>query len=138
MPGVPTGISGDILNLVVNGKARTLPFETIQAVAVCAIVRASEPPVLLVDLLLDSPWGDREAIRAVRLMSNTFDPRTLVAGEDKLQAFRAFLQHILDVSEAVPLPDPDSARGTPFQSFTTIGAYQEETLNISSKEAPGE
>jgi len=130
MPAVPTGISGDILNLDVKGRARTLPFETIQAVAVCGIARASEPPVLLVDLLLDSPWGDREAIRSVRLMSNTFDPRSLVPGENQLQAFRAFLRRILDASDAVPLPDPDSARGTPFRSFTNIGAYQREILNI--------
>jgi membrane associated rhomboid family serine protease len=132
MPAVPTGISGDILNLDVKGRARTLPFATIQAVAVCGIARASEPPVLLVDLLLDSPWGDREALRAIRLMSNTFDPRSLVPGENQLQAFRAFLRHILDASKAVPLPDPDSARGTPFRSFTNIGAYQREILNISA------
>jgi len=133
MSAIPTGISDDTLNLEVNGQVRTLRFSTVQAVAVAGITRSSEPPVLLVDLLLDSPWGDRKAIRAVRLLSNTFDPRTLVGGQDQLQAFRTFLKHVLDVSEAVPLPDPDSARGTPFQSFTTIGAYQREVLNITTQ-----
>lgn len=131
MSAVPTEISGDTLHLDVNGKKRTLGLATIQAVAVCGVVRSSEPPVLLVDLLLDSPWGDREAIRAVRLMSNSFDPRKLVGGADALKAFQTMLKYILEVSEAVPLPDPDSARGKPFRSFTTIGAYQLEVLNIS-------
>ena len=130
MSAIPTGIDGDTLHLDVKGKRRTLGLATVQAVAVCGITRASEPPVLLVDLLLDSPWGDREAVRAVRLLSNTFDPRSLVGGEDALQAIRKFLQLVLEVSEAVPLPDPDSARGRPFRTFTTIGAYQLEVLNI--------
>jgi len=132
MSAIPTAIDGDTLHLDVKGNSRTMGIATVQAVAVCGIARASEPPVLLVDLLLDSPWGDREAIRAVRLMSNTFDPRTLVGGTDALQAFRTILKHILEVSEAVPLPDPDAARGNPFRSFTTIGAYQAEVLNITT------
>ena len=130
MSAIPKGISGETLLLEINGKARTLPLATVQAVAVCGIARASEPPVLLIDLLLDSPWGDREIIRAVRLLSNTFDPRALVGGEDAMKAFQAFLKYVLEISEAVPLPDPDSARGKPFRSFTTIGAYQAEVLNI--------
>ncbi len=68
----------------------------------------------------------------MRLLSNSFDPRALVGGEDQMQAFRAFLEMVLDVSEAVPLPDPDSARGKPFSSFTTVGAYEREVLSIST------
>jgi membrane associated rhomboid family serine protease len=132
MIAVPTGVSDGTLHLEVKGNARTLPLESIQAVAVCGVARSKEPPVLLVDLLLDAPWGNRAAIRTVRILSNSFDPRDLVGGRDQMQAFRGFLKLVLDISRAVPLPDPDSARGRPFCSFTTIGAYEKEVLNIGA------
>ena len=46
--------------------------------------------------------------------------------------FQKLLERILEISEAVPLPDPDAARGKPFKSFSTIDAYQTEVLNIAS------
>jgi membrane associated rhomboid family serine protease len=129
MSGIPRKLEGESIHLEVNGELRKLALNTIQAVAAVGIVRAGQKPVVLVDLLLDSPWDNRKNIRAVRLMSNSFDPRQLVGVEDPLSAFQKFLVHVLDVSEAVPLPDPDSARGQPFRSYPSITAYEQEVLS---------
>jgi membrane associated rhomboid family serine protease len=129
MSAIPRKLEGENIQLEVNGELRKLALNTIQAVAAVGIVRAGQKPVVLVDLLLDSPWDNRKNIRAVRLMSNSFDPRPLTGVEDPLPAFQKFLVHVLDVSEAVPLPDPDSARGQPFRSYPSIKAYEQEVLN---------
>ena len=129
MSGIPRKLEGESIQLEVKGELRKLSLTTIQAVAAVGIVRAGQKPVVLVDLLLDSPWDNRKNIRAVRLMSNSFDPRPLMRIDEPLAAFQKFLVHVLDVSEAVPLPDPDSARGQPFKSFPSIKAYEQEVLN---------
>ncbi|MEJ2190327.1 MAG: hypothetical protein P8Y93_13140 [Acidobacteriota bacterium] len=94
------------------------------------MAREGRKPVVVVDLLLDSPWGDRETLRIVRLTSDSFDPRGLVGGDDAMAAFRTLLDHLLKVSEAVPLPDPDAARGRPFRSFPSFEAYHREVLGV--------
>jgi hypothetical protein len=129
---VPKGLDGNSLQVEVNGQLRSLGLDAIQALAVAGINRIGERPIVLVDLLLDSPWGDREVVRTVRLLSNSFDPRSLVDGDEALGAFQKLLDRILEISEAVPLPDPDAARGKPFQSFATIDAYQAEVLDITA------
>ena len=45
-------------------------------------------------------------------------------------AFQIFIDRLFELSDAVPLPDPDAARGKPFQSFSTIDAYEREVLGI--------
>jgi hypothetical protein len=73
-------------------------------------------------------WGGQRKLRVVRLESTRFDPRTVVGGEDAMEAFRVLLEQILEASEAVPLPDPDGARGRPFRSFPSLDAYQQKVL----------
>jgi len=48
-----------------------------------------------------------------------------------MTAFQRFLDRILTVSEAVPLPDPQAARGQPFRSFGSLEEYQREVLNVT-------
>ncbi len=130
LAAIPRSIEGASLQIEVNGELRKLHIDSIQAVAVGGINRSGQKPVVLVDLLLDSPWGNRAPIRTIRVLSNTFDPRPLVGIDDPLKAFQKFLGHMLEVSEAVPLPDPDAARGQPFRSYPTIDAYELEVLGI--------
>ena len=130
MSAIPRRLVGDSLELEVKGKSRSLALSTIQALAVCGISRAGQKPVVLVDLLLDSPWENRPALRVVRMTSDTFDPCRLIGGEESLEAFQNLLERLLEISDAVPLPDPDSARGKPFQSFPSINAYQREVLGV--------
>ena len=107
-----------------------IDLATVQVIAVCGVTRAAQKPVVLVDLLLDSPWGDRPNLRVIRMTSDTFDPRQMVGGDNGMAAFQIWLERLFDVSGAVPLPDPDAARGKPFRSFSTIDAYQKEVLGI--------
>ena len=130
MQAIPRALGGENLEIEVNGTRRQMVLGQVQAVAVGGISREGRRPVVLVDLLLDSPWGDREALRTIRLTSDSFDPRQLVGGEDAMRAFHTFLDHLLEVSEAVPLPDPDAARGRPFRSFATLEDYQREVLAV--------
>jgi len=127
---VPRRLDGQTLEVEVDGKKHGIDLATVQVIAVCGIARAAQKPVVLVDLLLDSPWGDRPKLRVIRMTSDTFDPRLLVGGDDGMQAFQAWLNRLFEISEAVPLPDPDSARGKPFRSFSTIEAYEKEVLGI--------
>jgi membrane associated rhomboid family serine protease len=130
MSAVPRQFAGDSLELEVRGEPRSLALSAIQALGVCGISRSGQRPVVLVDLLLDSPWGDRPTLRVVRMTSDTFDPRRLIGGEEPLEAFQNLLKRLLDISGAVPLPDPDAAVGKPFRSFPSIDAYQREVLGV--------
>jgi hypothetical protein len=81
--------------------------------------------------MLDPPWSERRQLRLIRLSSTDFDPRTLVGNtNDSLQAFRDFLDGLLTSTEAVPLPDPDSARGQPFRTFDSVEAYERDILGV--------
>jgi membrane associated rhomboid family serine protease len=130
--GIPRALDDRTLQVDVGGALRVVGLDTIQAVAVGGIARSGERPIVLVDLLLDSPWGDRPALRSVRLLSNAFDPRSLVEADNPMAAFQKLLDLVLQISDAVPLPDPDAARGRPFRSFPSIEAYQREVLNVTS------
>jgi hypothetical protein len=129
---VPRDVDGTSLQLEIGGQVRTMDLQSVQALAVAGVARSGERPLVLVDLLLDSPWSNRPVLRAVRLLSNTFDPRQLMGSEDAVTAMRKLLEHVLEVSEAVPLPDPDAARGRPFAAYQSIAAYQREVLNITA------
>jgi membrane associated rhomboid family serine protease len=130
MQAIPRRLAGQSLELEVNGVGRMLDLATVQVLAACGVSRAGQKPVVVVDLILDSPWGNRPGLRTVRMTSDTFDPRRLVEGEAALEAFQVFLQRVLEASEAVPLPDPDAAIGRPFKSFPSIDAYQREILGV--------
>ncbi|MCW8985046.1 MAG: rhomboid family intramembrane serine protease, partial [Thermoanaerobaculales bacterium] len=127
---VPRRLDGQTLEVEIDEKRHAIDLATIQVIAVCGISRAAEKPVVLVDLLLDSPWGERPKLRVIRMTSNLFDPRQLVGGDDAMVAFQTFIDRLFELSDAVPLPDPDAARGKPFQSFSTINEYEKEVLGI--------
>ncbi len=129
---IPHGFDGDQLKIEVDGRLRYLGLGGIQVLAAAGITRDGRRPVVLIDLLLDPPWGGSDNLRSIRLTSDTFDPRKLVGGEDAMTAFQRFLDRILTVSEAVPLPDPQAARGQPFRSFGSLEEYQREVLNVTS------
>jgi len=125
---VPSRLIGDTLVIQAKGSSRDLALRSVQAIAVAGIKPDQGRPFLVVDLLLDAPWSDREALRVVRLRSNTFDPRVLVGGEEPGAAFRALLARLLETSDAVPLPDPEAAVGNPFRTFASIASYQRAVL----------
>jgi hypothetical protein len=131
---VPRRLEGATLEVEIDGRRHSVDLATIQVIAVCGISRAAQKPVVLVDLLLDSPWGDRPDLRVIRMTSDTYDPRLLVGGEDGMTAFQTLLDRLFEITDAVPLPDPDAARGKPFQSFSTIDVYEREVLGIGEQQ----
>jgi hypothetical protein len=124
----PIRLIGETLVIEVKGAARDFSLRSVQAIAVAGIKPRDGRPYLIVDLLLDAPWGDRDPIRVLRLRSNAFDPRALIGGQEATAAFRELLRRLLEVSDAVPLPDPDAVVGKPFRTFDSVAAYQRTVL----------
>jgi membrane associated rhomboid family serine protease len=130
MEAVPVAMDDGTLTIDVSGKRRRMKLSQVQAIGVGGIQREQQRPYLVVDLLLDPPWSDRMSLRVLRLASTSFDPREIIGGADAMQAFRHFLEKTLALSEAVPLPDPDAARGNPFRTFSSIDEYQSQVLGV--------
>jgi membrane associated rhomboid family serine protease len=129
MEARPIAIEGMALQIEAGGSRRRLDLENVQALAVAGVTRPDGRSVLLIDLLLDAPWSEQEALRIVRCYSNAFDPRRIVGGDNAGQAFRVLVDRIIELSEAVPLPDPDAARGQPFATFASLDEYQQQVLD---------
>ncbi len=133
MAAVPRQLTGPKITVDLQGQARVLPLDRIQAVAVAKIDEGFDAAYVVIDLLVDSLWDDRPQVRTVRLRSDQFDARTLVEGEsDASGALSALLETILGVSEATPMPDPDAARGRPFYSFTSLREYETQVFGFTA------
>jgi membrane associated rhomboid family serine protease len=130
MDAVPEAWDNQKLTITVKGASRRMSMAQVQAIGVAGIAAAGGPPYVVVDLLLDAPWSDREALRVVRLRSNTFDPKTLIPTDDPQTSFRAVIESLLHVSGAVPLPDPEAVLGRPFRRFASIAEYEAEVLGV--------
>jgi membrane associated rhomboid family serine protease len=130
MEVVPSALVDGTLTIQVSGTTRQVALDQIQALGVGGVQREQQRPYLVVDLLLDPPWSERERLRTLRVLSTSFDPRKLTGVDNSMAAFRRFLDEMLRISEAVPLPDPDAARGNPFRMFSSVDAYQQEVLGI--------
>lgn len=128
---IPRTVSETAVELEAGERVRVLLLEEVQAVAVAGIRRAGERPYLLIDLFLDPPWGSRE-VRVVRLLGSTFDPRRVVGGDEAIGAFRALIAALLEGSGGMPLPDPERARGNPFQVFESLEDYERELLGAGA------
>lgn len=131
MEAVPTDLQGETLTLDVKGTPRRMSLTQVDAVAVAGFRNGSGRQVLVVDLMLDAPWSDRDALRVVRLLSSAFDPRTLIQADNAIDAFRRLVDELIKHSDAAPLPDPESARGRPFRSFESLHDYQCQVLGVA-------
>jgi hypothetical protein len=128
---VPVGWSDGKLTVEIGGDQRAVSARQLGAVAVAGITPVDGKAFVVVDLMLDPPWSDRAKLRVIRLRSNTFDPRTLVAIDDAQEAFRRFLADLIDESGAVGLPDPDGARGRPFRRYRGLIEFESEVLGVA-------
>jgi membrane associated rhomboid family serine protease len=111
-----------------------LAFETVRAIAVAGIQQPGERGQLLVDLLLDLPEGVADTVRAVRMRSNRFDPRTVMpdaADRSPVDALRLLVERLLERTGAEPLPDRDAAMGRPFAVFSSEALYEQQVLGAS-------
>jgi len=128
---VPLALEGDTIRLRIGENERKLRLDHLKAVASAAVPGVSGKPTVVVDLMLDGPWEDRPVLRTVRFLGASFDPRAVVPGENPVESLREMLSQIISWSGATGLPDPESARGRPFQRFGSMAEYEEEVLGVS-------
>jgi hypothetical protein len=129
---VPTRLTEDVLYFRLdNGRKAKVAYSQIQALAVAALRDLSSKGVVVIDLLLNWTELSDAPLRSIRLRSDQFDPAQLIASvgtpTENLQAFLAELQNR---SGALPLPDPDAARGRPFRVFKFLRGYQRQVLKV--------
>ncbi len=125
----PLGL--DAVGLLLDGAGSHLHWERVQAVAAAAVGGQGARPVAIVDLILN--WQDAVdgTLEIVRIRSDRAPLRELFPGADSTtDALRALLERALDASGAVPLPDPDAARGRPFRSYPDLATYEREALRV--------
>lgn len=134
IPALPVAFDGDKLTLEIQGQGRRrMSVQQIQNLATGLIDDGNTPAFVVIDLLIDSLWADREAVRTVRFRSSEFDAMALMPGqEDSQLALAAWLADLLVISQAHPLPDVNTALGKPFQSFASIREYETTVLELTS------
>ncbi len=118
---------------VLGGRKVRVEYGRIEAVSVAEIRGLALHPVVVIDLLLNWNEGSDPTLRVVRLRSDGFDPRMVIAAPpDENEALRSFLSELLARSTAVPLPDPDSALGVKVRAFDEFELYQREVLRVGA------
>jgi hypothetical protein len=132
--GVPEGLLDDAIALALpDGRKARLAYTKIEALAVAEVRGLAIHPVVLIDVALNWKESGESVLRVLRMRSDAFDARALepdAAGE--IEAFRAFLAELLTRSNAIPLPDFESARGVHLHDFESLEAYQCEVLQVAS------
>ncbi len=130
MEAVPLELDEEALWLDVEGKGRTrLPLSRVDAVAAAGVHGLSRRAVILIDLALDWTADGESSLRVLRLRSDRYDPRTLVGDTaSPLEATGQLVSNLIRRARALPLPDPESARGQPFKIFRDLAGYEERVL----------
>jgi tetratricopeptide (TPR) repeat protein len=131
---MPTGLLDEAIGLqVLGGRKVRVEYGKIEAVSVAEIWGLALHPVVVIDLLLNWSEGSDPTLRVVRLRSDGFDPRMVIAAPpDEDEALRSFLSELLGRSNAAPLPDPDSALGVKVRAFNELELYQREVLQVGA------
>ena len=131
---MPTRLLDEGLGLqVLGGRKVRVEYGKIEAVSVAEIRGLALHPVVVIDLLLNWSEGSDPTLRVVRLRSDGFDPRMVIAPPpDEDEALLDFLSEILARSKAVPLPDPDGALGVKVHAFDELERYQREVLQVGA------
>lgn len=135
-PIVPLEIKGPIMKVNVEKGLRALPLNKIKAISSAQITSEGGRKFLLIDLFLDDPAGDPvtgtvSTIRSVRILSLHFNPRKFFPEIcSPLEAYRKFIEELLQASSARPHPDLDSVQLVTMKVFPTIKAYEETILNL--------
>jgi membrane associated rhomboid family serine protease len=135
---VPTGFDSEGLRIDVEGTNKRVRFDRIDAVSVAAVDGMGARTVIVVDLVLNWMSLTDEPLKLVRMRTDRFDPRRLVADvSDPVDAVRAFVERLLSETDATPLPDLQSARGLPLAAFKSLAAYQRDVLMVDDEEDLG-
>jgi membrane associated rhomboid family serine protease len=128
---VPFAIKGHELTVDCSGHFQSIDLRSVQAVAAALLARHGRKPVALIDLLFEQPGQCNGKLPATRIFSDSFDPRTMVGGEDRMVSFWTFVTRVIDTSSAIPMPSQEAARGRPPQSFPSLEHYQRKVLGVT-------
>jgi hypothetical protein len=130
MDAIPLQFEDDVLILDVGERGKAaLGLERIDAVAVAGVRGLKPRPVVLIDLVTNWHAAGGEPLKVVRLRSDRFDPRKLVAGAgDGFAALKVWIAELLERSGAMALPDPGAVAGDPFRMFDDLASYEREVL----------
>ncbi len=133
IPAIPLAVDADQISLDLGAQGRRkMALAQVQGLAAVRIDDGLEPAWVLIDLLLDSLWSDKELIRTVRLRTRDFDPMPLVPqAEDFQSALVTLLSNLLAVTQAHALPDAEAAVGRPFHGFASVREYEVRVLEVS-------
>lgn len=130
LEGIPRSIDGPLLVFEVQNAPRSLDLSKIEAVAVGALMREGQRPFLLIDLLLDPPSDGTIDLRVVRFRSSSFDPRSIVGGDQAMGAFVGLVRRLISESGALPLPDEATISMPSRRSYDSIEVYEQEVLGV--------
>jgi hypothetical protein len=123
--------------LVVQGVPRgRLPYDDIQAVAVAGILGIEDQAVTVIDLILNWTRRKDEPLVIVRLRLDDIDLGSLVTRKHTLCSdFAALMGDIMERTNAVPLPDPESALGTRITCYKSQELYERVALRVPDRAA---
>jgi membrane associated rhomboid family serine protease len=130
LEAVPRGIDDGHLIFQVPEGRRRLELAKTEGVAVGAVAESGRRPYLVIDLLLDSPADGEGDLRVIRFRSTGFDPRTIVGGEQSMEAFVRLVHRLEREAGAPVLPEADIAGDPSARLYRSIEEYQGEVLGV--------
>jgi membrane associated rhomboid family serine protease len=127
---VPVSVKGT--KIVVNTEnvgQRAVSLERVQFISVVKIAPSPGRPFLLLDLFLSNPNVLTADLRLVRFFSSQFNPQKFVPhAPGPMEAFKAFVSALLELSGAQPYPDVDPVQLNRLITFTSIEEYDNSLL----------
>lgn len=124
---MPIGFREQSLAVQVEGGRRVgVSYEQIEAISVAGVADR-----VVIDLVLNWRSEGDEVLRLVRFQSDGFDPRMVIETSDGHEdPLASFLMELMGRSEAMPLPDPESALGLNVRAFDNMALYEREVLQV--------
>ena len=130
---VPLDLDEEGLHIATRGgRKKRILYDRIDAVAVAAVQGLSQKPVLVIDVVLNWAETREPRLRVLRMRGDKFDPRRVVDADSPLEAFRRLVETLIERASATPLPDRESALGSPFASFEEMALYERTVLMAES------
>jgi hypothetical protein len=129
---MPTRLEEEGIRLqLCGGRKARVAYTGITALAVAQVSGLSDQPIVAIDLVLNWQESEETTLRVVRLRSDRFDPRmVMAAGAENDVTLCDFLAELIAGSEALPLPDADAALGVRLRAFDDIETYEREVLQV--------
>ncbi|MBW2288023.1 MAG: hypothetical protein JRG90_09380 [Deltaproteobacteria bacterium] len=129
---MPTRLEEEGIRLqLCGGRKARVAYTGITALAVVRVSGLGDQPIVVIDLVLNWQESEETTLRVVRLRSDGFDPRMVVAtGAENDVTLCDFLAELIASSEALSLPDANAALGVRLRAFDDLETYEREVLQV--------